>query len=211
MVRAVSTAALPAVLTVCAAAVTPAVAAPAPAPQGVRAPGPEAADVEVSPRRVRAGAELRVRADFCGRKREALASSVAFDTDVALRRTSDGTSFHGTARISAHTPPGSYGLTVVCGRHAQDGQGSFRVIATDRGAYGDRGSGSHAGRDGRHEPPPRHPSPVAPVRAGGGGTAAASTGAEPAHHAGLVTAGSAAVAGAAIWVTRRLRSGTRAG
>ena len=86
----------------------------------------------------------------------------------------------------------------------------FRVVAGGASHSG-HGEG-RAGRDGHHEPPPSYASPVAPVRAGGGGTAdnRASGGTEAARHIGPALAGAAVVAGAALWVVRRRRDGARA-
>lgn len=164
--------------------------------------------IEVAPNRVQPGTEIRVRVEFCETERTAMATSVAFEADIDLKRTPDGTAFHGSALISVSAEPGTYGITVVCGVNAREKQSSFKVVP----AGGDR-HGGHPGRDGHHEPPPVHASPVAPVRAGGGGTAGGGPAgdAQTAQRVGLTMAGGAAVAGAVVWVVRRRRAGAHTG
>ncbi|MFR9673821.1 hypothetical protein [Streptomyces sp. TR06-5] len=209
-----------------------AVAAAADSPATVRGPDPAVDLVEVSPRRAEPGTVVRVRVEVCEVDRRALATSVAFEADVRLERGADG-SFHGSARISVDAEPGTYGVTVACGVDARAGhQSSFRVVpgegvreprgrpddGADRWDAGredhrdpDGHDGGYPGHDGRDEPRPPHASPVAPVRAGGGGTAGGDAdGTAAAQRVGLAMAGGAAAAGAVVWGVRR-RSRARAG
>lgn len=226
-VRAVSvTAGAVAAVAVCALAAPAAAASAAPAEPGPSGP------IHVTPRQAEPGSQVELRTEHCDVERTAFATSVAFEADVDLERTSNGTAFHGYAVISVEAEVGTYGLTVVCGEHGKEGQGSFKVVSDggggnqDGGWEGDQGEGWEEGRDegwgdgsgedGRsdHEPPhDPYASPVAPVRAGGGGTAgdSAGGGAETAQRIGLSLAGGAAVAGAVTWAVRRRRAGTHSG
>ncbi|MEU6120961.1 hypothetical protein [Streptomyces sp. NPDC047123] len=116
------------------------------------------------------------------------AGSGAFEEDAKLTgRDGDKYSLNGSARIK-HGVAGTYDVTVNCDGHPHQGAGTVHVI--------------------RH-----NPSPVSPVRAGGGGTAQLTTAATAeateagpgTRHAviGLVLAGVAAVAVAFRSVRRR--------
>jgi hypothetical protein len=181
-------------------------------PTAVTAPDPAGGQIEVTPHRAEPGTEVRVRVGFCRAERTALATSVAFEADIELQRTQDGAAFHGFARISGDAEPGTYGLTVVCGADAREGQGSFRVVPAGGGAHaGGRHDERRPSGERHHEPSGRHASPR--VRAGGGGTAAEppADGTQAAQRIGLTMAGGAAVAGAVVWVVRRRRTGAHAG
>ncbi|MEU2283266.1 hypothetical protein ABZ614_15300 [Streptomyces sp. NPDC013178] len=134
-------------------------------------------EVSVTPSTPWPGAEVSLRVRGCSGK-TATAVSQAFVSDARLTGT-DGT-LAGETRVRSSLRPGSYGVTITCADFRV--RGTIRVVA---------GSAS----------PSAYSSPVAPVRAGGGGAAPLAT-ADEAHvdapgtaHAitGLVLAGVAAV------------------
>ncbi|MCM2392205.1 hypothetical protein [Streptomyces albipurpureus] len=110
-----------------------------------------------------------------------------------------GHTLHGRATIKAWLSPGTYDVTVRCGGREHHAAGTIHIT-------GDHGR-------------PVHPSPVAPVRAGGGGTAALAAEQRPHNDTdgagpgtphtvvGLVLAGAAAVA-VAVRSSRRRRQGS---
>lgn len=99
------------------------------------------------------------------------------------------------------------------GGHRDDGGGYDR--GPDGGHRDDgRGEpGAHPDRDRHPAPPHDHASPVAPVRAGGGGTAGDRTGdgTGTAQRFGLALAGGAVAAGAVTWAVRRRTGAHRSG
>ncbi|MFJ9029323.1 hypothetical protein ACIRQP_12505 [Streptomyces sp. NPDC102274] len=103
--------------------------------------------VTVTPSAVAPGGEIEIRAEGCKSGSGAAASRV-FVTGAELRGGVAG------ALIGSSAKEGRYEIDVRCDGHGHAGAGSFEVVA-------------HAGRDR----PEHHASPVAPVRAGGGGTA----------------------------------------
>lgn len=149
--------------------------------------------VRVTPKKAKPGEEVDLRVDFC--RRSGQVSSDAFARDVELQPAADG-GLYAEATIRRDVRPGTYEITVTCDPHAPDGQG--KVIVVD----------GH-GRDGHHYP---SASPVAPVHAGGGGTAGGEAGGMSASGTtGLAVAGGAVLLGAAVAVTRRRRANGDAG
>ncbi|MDX3064964.1 MULTISPECIES: hypothetical protein [Streptomyces] len=135
-------------LTICvtaaaAAMVLPASAAPAdPESDSRKAPG----SVSVTPSRVSPGGEVELRVDVCGKGRSARGNSEAFVSEAHFAP-ADGRGLVAEARIRSDAAPDDYEIWVTC----KDGHGRATGTVTVL----------------RHS----HPSPVAPVRAGGGGTA----------------------------------------
>uniref|UniRef100_A0AAU3GYK8 Sortase n=1 Tax=Streptomyces sp. NBC_01401 TaxID=2903854 RepID=A0AAU3GYK8_9ACTN len=103
--------------------------------------------VSVSPSRVSPGGEVELRTDACGKGRSARGSSEAFASEARFEP-ADGKGLVAQARIRSDAAPDTYEIQVTC----KDGHGRSTGTVTV----------------GRHSAP----SPVAPVRAGGGGTAA---------------------------------------
>ncbi|MFJ4837674.1 hypothetical protein [Streptomyces sp. NPDC088746] len=102
--------------------------------------------VSVSPSRVSPGGEVELRTDACGKGRSARGNSEAFASEARFER-GDGKELVAEARIRSDAAPDDYEVWVTC----KDGHGKATGTVTV----------VHHGR----------PSPVAPVRAGGGGTA----------------------------------------
>lgn len=101
--------------------------------------------VSVSPSRVSPGGEVELRVDICGKARSARGNSEAFASEARFEP--DGRGLVAEARIRPDAAPDDYEVWVTC----KDGHGKATGTVTV----------VHHGR----------PSPVAPVRAGGGGTA----------------------------------------
>ncbi|MFD7130393.1 hypothetical protein [Streptomyces sp. NPDC059894] len=149
--------------------------------------GGGAGEVSVAPSTPSPGAEVALRVSGC-RGTTATAASDAFVSDARLVGT-DGT-LTGETRVRSSLAPGSYAVTIVCADFRITG--SIRVVPVSA-----RPSG--------------YASPVAPVRAGGGGAAPLASAEEArvegpgiAHTVtGLVLAGVAAVAVALRTVRRR--------
>lgn len=157
--------------------------------------------VRVTPKKAKPGDEVDLRVDFC--QRSGQVSSDAFAHDVELQPAADG-GLYAEATIRRDVRPGTYEITVTCDPNAPDGQG--RIIVVD--GHGRDHGGGH-GRDGHHYP---SASPVAPVHAGGGGTAGGEAGGMSASGTtGLAVAGGAVLLGAAVAVTRRRRANGDAG
>lgn len=157
-------------------------------------PAAYAADggVSVSPSSPHPGGDVALLVSGCGEK-TALAVSAAFVADVRLSVGADGT-LVGQSRISSTITAGTYDVKVACGDTSRAGA----VTVVRKGAR-----------------PSAHASPVAPVEAGGGGTAhlavvdAREAGPGTAHTVtGLVLAGVAATA-VALRSARRSREQRR--
>ncbi|MFI1221629.1 MULTISPECIES: hypothetical protein [unclassified Streptomyces] len=176
-------------LTFCAAAAAALIAVPAPA--ALASPAAPAGDddrgtVSVTPSTIAPGGQVELWVDVCGKGRRAKGNSDAF-TSVAQFRPADDKGLFAEARIRSDAEPRSYDVWVTCEDSGGKATGTLTVIHHNR------------------------PSPAAPVKAGGGGTATLaerSTEAEGpgTRHAviGLVLAAVAAVA-VALRSSRRRR------
>ncbi|MFE3371034.1 hypothetical protein ACFXOK_15710 [Streptomyces sp. NPDC059173] len=176
-------------LTFCAAAAVALIAAPAalaspaaPAGRDDRRTG----TVSITPSTIAPGGRVELWVDVCGKGRRAKGNSDVF-TSAAHFRPADAAGLFAEARIRSDAEPRSYDVWVTCEDGGGKATGTLTVI--------------HHGR----------PSPAAPVKAGGGGTATlAERSAEDQgpgiRHAvtGLVLAAVAAVA-VALRTSRRRR------
>jgi len=138
-------------LTFCAAVVAgttalPASAAPAAPEAGSSRDGRPSGAVSVSPSRVPPGGEVELRVDACGKGGPARGHSEAFASEAHFEPVG-GRVLVAEARIRSGAAPGAYEVRVTC----KDGHGRAAGTVT--------------------VVPHGRPSPVAPVRAGGGGTA----------------------------------------
>ncbi|MFG3405968.1 hypothetical protein [Streptomyces sp. NPDC048142] len=136
-------------LTFCAAAAAALIAVPAPA--ALASPAAPAGDddrgtVSVTPSTIAPGGQVELWVDICGKGREAKGNSDAF-ASVARFRPADDKGLFAEARIRDDAEPRSYDIWVTCGDGRGKATGTLTVIHHKR------------------------PSPVAPVKAGGGGTA----------------------------------------
>ncbi|WP_405390610.1 hypothetical protein OG596_23780 [Streptomyces sp. NBC_01102] len=102
--------------------------------------------VSVSPSRVSPGGEVELRVDVCGKGKSARGNSEAFVSEARFAP-ADGKGLYAEARIRSDAAPDDYEIWVTC----KDGHG--RATGTVTVVHHSR------------------PSPVAPVRAGGGGAA----------------------------------------
>ncbi|MFE3517210.1 hypothetical protein [Streptomyces sp. NPDC059166] len=102
--------------------------------------------VSVSPSRVSPGGEVELRTDACGKGRSARGNSEAFATEARFEH-DGGKELVAEARIRSDAAPDEYEVWVTCKDGHGKATGTFTVVHHSR------------------------PSPVAPVRAGGGGTA----------------------------------------
>ncbi|WP_405694582.1 hypothetical protein [Streptomyces sp. NBC_01185] len=142
--------------------------------------------VSVSPSRVSPGGEVELRVDVCGKGKSARGNSEAFASEARFEP-ADGRDLVAEARIRSDAAPDDYEVWVTC----KDGHGKATGTVTV----------VHHGR----------PSPVAPVRAGGGGTAVLAEGAAdegPGTRHAVIGLGLGAVAAVAVAFrsTRRRRS-----
>jgi hypothetical protein len=110
--------------------------------------------IAVTPSSPAPGTDIALRVSGCA-ARSATAVSAAFVAEARLTGV-DGT-LSGETRVRTSLEAGSYGVTVTCG--GTDREAALTVVA-----------GSPRS-DGASHRPTAHASPVAPVRAGGGGTA----------------------------------------
>jgi hypothetical protein len=192
----------------------------------------DAVRVTVTPAGIAPGRELRIRVEGCAGPR-ATATSKAFVADAELAGRDHGRTspLSGGATIRSSAAARRYEIDVSCDGRGSSGSGSFRVVAGRKPAHparpahlpatrpGDRWETGAEDRPGTRAPyPAQHSTPVAPVRARGGGSA---TLARDQHHAaersgpgtphvvtGLVLAGVAAVT-VAFRSARRQRSSAR--
>ncbi|MFD0425489.1 hypothetical protein [Streptomyces parvus] len=178
-------------LTFCAAAAAALIAVPTPV--ALASPAAPAGDddrrtgtVSITPSTIAPGGQVELWVDVCGKGRRAKGNSDAF-TSVAHFRPADDKGLFAEARIRSDAEPRSYDVWVTCEDSDGKATGTLTVIHHNR------------------------PSPAAPVKAGGGGTATlAERSAEDqgpgTRHAviGLVLAGVAAVA-VALRSSRRRR------
>ncbi|QFQ97670.1 hypothetical protein F9278_17180 [Streptomyces phaeolivaceus] len=161
----------------------------------VSAPSVHAADsgnVSVVPASPAPGSDIQVRAQGCA-GRSGTAASKAFVADAQLTRLSGGSlgTLAGETRVRSSLKPGTYGVRITCdGKEDKvkgtievgDGKPGSRPPATRPPATKPPATKPPATERSRTErpadesaasPPPQAPaSPVAPVRAGGGGAAA---------------------------------------
>ncbi|MFJ8753233.1 hypothetical protein ACIREO_28450 [Streptomyces sp. NPDC102441] len=133
-------------LTFCAALAAGAISLPASAALAATAGDDRTGTVSVSPSRVSPGGEVELRTDVCGKGKSARGNSEAFASEARFEP-SDGKGLFAEARIRSDAAPDDYEVWVTC----KDGHGKATGTVTV----------VHHSR----------PSPVAPVRAGGGGTA----------------------------------------
>ncbi|WP_413101468.1 hypothetical protein [Streptomyces sp. Inha503] len=191
-------------LTLCSAACAAVAAMTAAAPVLAEQRHSATTTIRISPRALAPGAEVEVWAFGCP-DRVATASSPVFVDDAEL--TPEGDALFSEATIRSTAAKGAHRVTLDCadgGLVREDGTG-----AGGGGAGGTGGAGGEAqdGADRVALAVERPPSPVAPVRAGGGGTAPDEArprddiGAAEAY--GLVLSGGTAVAVGGLAVHRR--------
>ncbi|MBT2488077.1 hypothetical protein J7E96_05925 [Streptomyces sp. ISL-96] len=180
-------------LALCAGVAAAAVIVPAAAAHAAPADNGTEGRVVVTPSTIAAGGEVDLRVDVC-RGRHATGTSDAFSSPAHFSPAADRGDLFAEARIRSDAKAGDYQIWVKC---KDGGQASGTVTVVHH-----------------HEPthhPTHHATPVAPVHAGGGGTAevaAADEGGPGTPHTviGLVLAGVAAVAVAYRSVRRRRRT-----
>ncbi|MFF0431930.1 PT domain-containing protein [Streptomyces sp. NPDC004327] len=148
-------------------------------------------EAAVTPAAAAPGADVDVRVTGCGGPTGA-AKSPAFVADAELSARGGGTSaLAGGARVRSGLEEGTYEISVTCDGHDHDAVGTLRVGRHQKPAGQPSGkpagqptgqpTGQAAQRPG-HQPahrPTGHSSPIAPVHAGGGGTAAFAAPAAP--------------------------------
>ncbi|GGW29703.1 hypothetical protein [Streptomyces xantholiticus] len=178
----------------------------------------------VTPAAVAPGGEVEIRVVGC-RAGSGVARSDAFRGEAALSAKGRHGLLVGRATVGSRVKPGTYDVRVGCDLREHPGAGSVEVTRHhhSKAAPPDPAPSKKSRHDEpreRHPSPPQtHESPVAPVRAGGGGTAvlAAPVSTVDAEDGGpstsqtvigLVLAGVAAVAVAVRSTRRRRRTGT---
>lgn len=175
--------------TFCAAAAAALIVLSVPAAQAspaVRAGDDDRGTVSVTPSTTAPGGQVELWVDICGKGREARGNSDAF-VSAAHFRPADDKGLFAEATIRSDAEPRSYDVRVTCENGKGRATGTLTVVHRDR------------------------PSPVAPVKAGGGGAATLAERATESEgpgtrHAviGLVLAGVASVA-VALRSSRRRR------
>ncbi|WP_328944513.1 hypothetical protein OG259_26390 [Streptomyces sp. NBC_00250] len=173
--------------------------------------------VTVTPSTASPGADVDVRVQGCKGTR-GTAKSEAFVADAELTgRDGGGAPLFGDTTIKTRLDNGTYKVSVTCDGHDHRGVGTVHV---------QRQKPTHKPtHEPTHKPthePTHHPSPIAPVRAGGGGTAAFAAPAAPGvaqttSESGLGTPytllglGLAAIAAVAVAFRSSRRRGTDTG
>ncbi|MFE4370452.1 hypothetical protein ACFRMN_19840 [Streptomyces sp. NPDC056835] len=137
-----------------------------PALGAVTARAHDSVRVTVTPSAVAPGGEIEIRAEGCGSGSGAAGARV-FVAEAELKGGAGG-ALTGSTVIGPSVKEGRYEVDVRCDGHGHAGAGGFDVVA---------GAGSHE----RQDSPAHHASPVAPVRAGGGGAAPLAADAPDAH------------------------------
>ncbi|MCW8383794.1 hypothetical protein [Streptomyces justiciae] len=160
-------------------------------PAAHAADGGDGGGVAVTPASPAPGTDVALRVSGCASSRTGTAVSAAFVAEVRLTG-ADGT-LVGETRVRTELKAGSYDVKISCGDRSRSG-----ALTVVEGPVGPS--------EAPAQPSP-YASPVAPVHAGGGGTAqhlASATGPGTAHAVtGLVLAG---VAAAAVALRRSRRS-----
>ncbi|MFJ9621603.1 hypothetical protein [Streptomyces sp. NPDC101181] len=180
-----------ALITICAAAAAGLIAVPVPAAQAASpAWDDDKGTLSVTPSTIAPGGEVNLFTDACGDARRAKANSDAFVSAAHFGPAADTAGLVAEARVRRDAAPRSYDVWLTC----EDGKGKATATLTV----------IHHNR----------PSPAAPVKAGGGGTAtlaeqATESSGPGTRHAvtGLVLAAVAAVAVALRSSRRRGRIG----
>ncbi|WP_410538411.1 hypothetical protein [Streptomyces sp. KL2] len=185
-----------------AASLPPSPAASLPSGPGTAESGSPQVSVRVTPAKVRPGTEIELWAVSCGGT-VATARSEAFVADALLAPGADGGGLRGEAVIRSDAEPREYRITVEC----------MGVKVAGRVTVHHPGTGTASGGPSHHATDPAV-SPVAPVPAGGGGTAkAAGDGGGEAGPSALHTALGAGLAGTAtlvvLWRAVALRRRSR--
>ncbi|MFE1935846.1 hypothetical protein [Streptomyces sp. NPDC056669] len=192
-------------LTLCTAACAAVAAVTAAAPALADQRHSATTTIRISPHALAPGAEVEVWAFGCP-DREATASSPVFVDDAEL--TPEGDALFSEATIRSTATKGAHRVTVDCA------DGLAREGLEDRGGRED-GKGAMGAMGGVSLAVERPPSPVAPVRAGGGGTAPDETRARDdiggAEAYGLVLSGGTALAVGGLAVHRRRHPSGTAG
>ncbi|MFI0741680.1 hypothetical protein ACH4PU_26940 [Streptomyces sp. NPDC021100] len=176
--------------------------------------------VDIVPLTAKPGADVRVRVSGCTGER-ATAVSEAFVTDAKLTR--DTTGHLADATVRSTTAAGTYPVRISCDGRDGVAEGQL-IVLPEAGAaslvdghdgHDGRGpaAGGHDGHDGfvaqERAPEHDHGVPVAPVPAGGGGTAPVAASGTPSTP-GLVVGGvGVLIAGGLIWYRRRTEAGRR--
>ncbi|WP_326650099.1 MULTISPECIES: hypothetical protein [unclassified Streptomyces] len=173
------------------------------APAATTAYASDSVKVTVAPASASPGGEVQFRVTGCKGTTGAVASQ-GFVADAELsRREGQNTQLFGNTSVKSTVKPGTYNVSVTCDGHAHAGTGRVQVVQVVQ-------------HQQTHQPthePTEQSTPVAPVRAGGGGAAAelAARDADPQDAGpgtphtviGLVLAGVAAVAVASRTSRRR--------
>jgi hypothetical protein len=137
--------------------------------------------LKVTPSTVGPGEDADLRIDIC-KGEEAVGSSRAFVADAWFGPAADGGLF-AEATVKSSLAEGTYEVQVVC-TDSKDKGGKSKATGTltvvPKASKGEKGV---KGEEERKAPP----SPTAPVRAGGGGTAQLVVGGGDTHSAGVVT------------------------
>ncbi|MFD6534732.1 hypothetical protein [Streptomyces sp. NPDC060184] len=133
-------------LTICATAAVAAISVSAPAASAVPY---DDGTLRVTPSTIAPGGKVALRSDACGKGEKGLGTSDAFVSSVRFTP-ADGKGLSAEARVRSDAEAGRYDVTLRCeGRDGGGGRASAVLTVVH-----------HA-----------RPTPVAPVRAGGGGTA----------------------------------------
>ncbi|KIF69742.1 hypothetical protein HY68_15985 [Streptomyces sp. AcH 505] len=141
----------------------------APAISVTAAQAHDGVSVTVTPSTIAPGGEVQLKVDGC-KKNWANVSSDAFVADVDLsggknhdRDHESRLPLYGSATIRSSADKGSYEINVNCDGHDHSGVGNVQIVHK---------SDHHNDHSGDHS----YPQPVAPVGAGGGGTATLASG-----------------------------------
>lgn len=170
------------------------------APAATTAYASDSVKVTVAPASAAPGGEVQFRVTGCKGTTGAVASQ-GFVADAELsRREGQNTQLFGNTSVKSTVKPGTYNVSVTCDGQAHAGTGRVQVV-------------QHQPTNQPTHEPTEQSTPVAPVRAGGGGAAAelAARDADPQDAGpgtphtviGLVLAGVAAVAVASRTSRRR--------
>ncbi|MEV6111075.1 hypothetical protein AB0L59_00810 [Streptomyces sp. NPDC052109] len=179
------------------------------------APAAHAADegsVSVTPASAAPGADVSLRVHGCSGK-QGTAVSTAFVSDARL--TGSQGALSGETRVRSSLKPGAYDIRVTCADYVISG----RITVVDSGTGAGQGTGRYqqpaqnAAQDPAGEPAGAAASPIAPVDAGGGGTAhfatVATTDSGPGTVQTVTGLALAAIAAVAVGLRARRDRGTR--
>ncbi|MFF3458026.1 PT domain-containing protein [Streptomyces sp. NPDC002730] len=141
------------------------------APAATAAYADDSVKVTVAPSSAAPGGKVELRVSGCKGTTGAVASQ-GFVLDAELsRRVGQNTQLFGNTLVKAGAKPGAYDVNVICDGHGHSASGRVQVVQHQPAQQPTNQPSPQSAQQPTNQPS-QQPTPVAPVRAGGGGAAA---------------------------------------